>query len=326
MWPFDEGGLRRKAPRAGTVRRDDANLRIAIKDRHHAVRFRRTGEGRRCIVGGIAADHGRGGVADIIGDVNNHRGGGAGVNHDGEACRWCTLVARRIGLTDGEDVIALRQRGRREAPVTRLADHGGAQQGAVAVNGDGIARRAATGKGWAVVIGGLPVCQWAGARADIINNRANNRRVGRGEINGDGRRRRTSAGFAIQRGGDLKGVRSFTQRQSWRIGPVAVCIGGHGWQQNLHTVLVDGNYAAWLCRPDKGRRRVVGGFVFHIARDRGRIVVDDRNDGHVREIRQRTSDGIGGFRAEITCGIRGGDGQRRAVLLGRAERHGEVAA
>ncbi len=48
--------------------------------------------------------------------------------------------------------------------------------------------------------------------------------------------------------------------------------------------------------------------------------------GHVREVRPRTGDGIGGFRAEIPCSIRGGDGQRRAVLLGRAERHGEVAA
>src|SRR5690606_38702695 len=218
---------------------------------------------------------------------------------------------------------ALRQRGRREAPVTRLADHGGAQQGAVAVNGDSIARRAATGQGWAVVIGGLPVREWTGAWADIINNRANGRRVRGGEINSDGRHRRTSAGFAIQRGGDLKGVRSFTQRQSWRIAPVAVCIGGYGWQQNLHAILIDSDYAAWLCCPDKGRRGVVGGFVFHIARNRGRIVVDDRNVGHVREIRQRTSDGIGGFRAEITCGIRGGDGQRCAVLLGRAERHGE---
>src|SRR5690606_31800820 len=66
-------------------------------------------------------------------------------------------------------------------------------------------------------------------------------------------------------------------------------------------------------------------FVFHVAGDRRFIIVNRRNDGHIRKIRQRTGDGVGCLRTEVARGIGRGHRQHSAIRLGWAECDGEGA-
>ena len=283
MRAFAERGVRSKRPRAGAVSRYHGNLGTAVENGHHAVCVRCPRKGWRGVVRLGAADHRGGGVTDVIRDVGDDRRGGNGVHHDGEARRRTALIPRRIGLADGQDMVAFCQDGRGVAPGARIADLRGPQQHAVVVDGDGIADRAGAGEGRLVVVGGLAAGQRSGARTDVVNHRADSWRARCGEVDGDAGRRRAAAGLAVEGRGHLKGVQPLAKR-GWRIAPVAAAVGGHRRQWRRATVLIDGNQAARFGRTGKRWRGVISGFAFHIASNRVCVIDDRRDDGHLRQV------------------------------------------
>ena len=322
---FAEGGIRSKRPGTRVVSRDHGNLGAAVENSHHAVCVRCPCKGWRGVVGELAADHRGGGIAHIIRDVGDDRRGGNGIHHDGEARRRTALVPRRIGLADGQDVIALCQDRRGVAPGAGIADYHTVQQHAVVVDGDGIAHRAGAGEGRLVVVGGLAAGQRAGARADVVNHGADGRRARRGEVNGDAGRRRAAAGLAVEGRGHLKGVQPLAKR-GWGIAPVAAAVGSDRRDGRHATVQVDSDLASRLSRTGEGWGGVVGRFAFHVADDWVDVIVDGHDYGYVRKIRKRTGDVVSCINAGTSGSIGRGHGQGRAILRGRADRNGETAA
>ena len=322
---FAEGGIRSKRPGTRVVSRDHGNLGAAVENSHHAVCVRCPCKGWRGVVGETTADHRGGGIAHIIRDVGDDRRGGNGIHHDGEARRRTALVPRRIGLADGQDVIALCQDRRGVAPGAGIADYHTVQQHAVVVDGDGIAHRAGAGEGRLVVVGGLAAGQRAGARADVVNHGADGRRARRGEVNGDAGRRRAAAGLAVEGRSHLKGVQPLAKRGR-RIAPVAAAVGSDRRDGRHATVQVDSDLASRLSRTGEGWGGVVGRFAFHVANDWVDVIVDRRDDGYIRKIRLRAGDGVirnGTFMPGSICR---GHGQGRAILLSGADSDGEVTA
>ncbi|MNP32476.1 hypothetical protein D3C76_1256570 [compost metagenome] len=85
-----------------------------------------------------------------------------------------------------------------KAPGAGGTDHHGANGGAIVVDGNGIARRRGAAQGWTVIVGGLSVSEWPGARADVIGDRAEGRCVRCCQIDGDGGGRREPARGTIK--------------------------------------------------------------------------------------------------------------------------------
>ena len=296
MRPFAEGGFRSKCPDAGTVCCHGTNLRGAIKNGDDTVRLSGTGQGWRGVVGWIAAWNRRCRIACVIRHAGNHRRGGDGVDHNGDPGRRGALIACRIGGGHGQGVAAVVQRRRRVAPGASRTDNNGAQRVAVIVHRNGVPGRACPGQGRTVVVGALPVGDWPGDRTYVIGHRTDGWRCRGGKVDGDGRDRRLPAGRAGGgvSGGHGEGVWPFRQRQQRRVAPVAVCIRNNVGQRNQHPILINGDHAARIGGAGKGRRGVIGGFIFHIARDGIDVIVDRRNHRHRRQLERRVRHVKGG--------------------------------
>ena len=215
MRPFAEGGFRSKCPGTGAVCCHRTNLRSAIKNGDDAVRLGATGQGWRSVVGWIAAWDRRCRIPCVIRHAGNYRRGGNGVDHNGDPGRRGALIACRVGGGHGQGVAAVVQRRRRVAPGAGRTDNNGAQRVAVIVHRNGVPGRACSGQGRTVVVGALPVSDWAGDRAYVIGHRTDGWCGRIGEVDGDGRDRRLPAGRAGAgiRGGDGEGVWAFGERQ-----------------------------------------------------------------------------------------------------------------
>ena len=328
MRPFAEGGFRSKCPGTGAVCCHRTNLRSAIKNGDDAVRLGATGQGWRSVVGWITAWDRRCRIACVIRHAGNHRRGRDGVDNDGDPGRRGALIACRVGGGHGQGMAAVVQRRRRVAPGAGRTDNNGAQRVAVIVHRNGVPGRACSGQGRTVVVGALPVSDWADDRAYVIGHRTDGWCGRIGEVDGDGRDRRLPAGRAGAgiRGGDGEGVWAFRERQQRRVAPVAVCIRNNFGQRNQRPIQINGDDATRIGGAGKGRRGVIGGFIFHIASDGIGIIVDCRNHRHRWQNKRGVRYVKGGCRACITCGVRGEQRQRRGIQLGRGEGDGEGAS
>ena len=243
---FGQFGRRRKAPVAAAVGGSRTDLRAVLEDRHRAARFRRTGQGRRGVVGAATGQHRIGAWRHI---VHHFR--------DGRGRRWRGVV--QVFIHDrGDRIAGITRRIRGRYRHFRFVGQGGIRchrpvtvsirfhrvvRGAIAVgvHFNGTARFRCTRQYRAV-----------GRLHRDLRSRGIH-----GQIEG-GARVGYIVRFIRRRGGEAV----IAIRQSrWCEAPVTTGIGGGA--ADLRAVLEDRHCTARFRRTGQGRRGVVGAATGH---------------------------------------------------------------
>ncbi len=225
MIAFSQRRVWRIGPFTFVINDDGTDLLVVIIDVHHAARLSFAAQGRGLIVGGVAWTYRPLLVAHVIIDNDIFcRRRCRSVNHDREGTAGAR-VARCVSRSDGEGVLAIRQRsirGERPLPVTVRLD--GTNHFPVVEDRHNVARCSAAAQGWRGVVGGFTFLQrthmWLGVVHNAVNGRCSTHRDQQIDVV----RRRFTGNAVARRVLRLQGqlVQAFRQWGFWCQAPGAI--------------------------------------------------------------------------------------------------------
>ena len=248
-------GIRREAPASVLPGNHRTQYGVAVVDRDCGPRLGGTAQGRRGVVGQIAAGQRAGMPGHIVGHQQI-----ADRSHDcihRQLKRRGTLadVPRLIRHGGAQAVVALVQGVRRESPASVLPGNHRTQYGVTVVDRDRGARLGGTAQGRRGVVGQIAAGQRAGMPGHVVGHLQIADRSHR-RVHCNFKRRGTLADVPGLVGhGGAQAVAAFVQRIRG-VAPASVLAGNHGTQHRV--AVIDGHRGTRLRRAAQGRRGVVG--------------------------------------------------------------------
>ncbi len=185
-------GIRRKAPASVLAGNHGTQHRVAVVDRDRGPRLRRAAQGRRGIVGQIAAGQRAGVSGHVVGHLRRTGRRRGGINCQLKRRGALADVPRLIRHRGAQAVAAFIQCIRGVAPASVLAGNHGTQHRVTVIDRDRGPRLGGTAQGWCGVVGQIAAGQRAGVSGHVVGHL---RRTGRrrGGINCQLKHRRALA-------------------------------------------------------------------------------------------------------------------------------------
>ncbi len=248
-------GIRRETPASVLAGNHRTQYGITVVDRDRGARLGGTAQGRRGVVGQIAAGQRAGMPGHIVGHLQiadrSHRRVHCNLKRRGTLAD----VPGLVGHGGAQVVVALVQGIRRETPASVLAGNHRTQYGITVVDRDRGARLGGTAQGRRGVVGQIAAGQRAGMPGHIVGHLQIADRSHR-RVHCNLKRRGTLADVPGLVGhGGAQAVAAFVQRIRG-VAPASVLAGNHGTQHRV--AVIDRDRGPRLGGTAQGRRGVVG--------------------------------------------------------------------
>ncbi|SBL62750.1 Uncharacterised protein [Klebsiella oxytoca] len=185
-------GVRRESPASVLPGNHRTQYGVTVVDRDRGARLGGTAQGRRGVVGQIAAGQRAGMPGHIVGHLQIADRSHNCIHRQFKRRRTLADVSGLVGHGGAQAVAAFVQRIRSESPASVLAGNHRTQYGVTVVDRDRGARLGGTAQGWCGVVGQIAAGQRAGMPGHVVGHL---RRTGRrrGGINRQLKRRGTLA-------------------------------------------------------------------------------------------------------------------------------------